>query len=659
MSRFTGVFVLVLCVLLALPLVYGQSRMVVDVPKVDPGTITIDGVANEAAWANAAKADVITNVGFQGWFNYYGRTVVEPDYQELWGRMLWSLDTLYVYIHIKDIVNDSTGLYWNNSNHWAGDQLFVDLSNRLGIPMGSNYDGNVYAAPGGPYHFLILGDRVTLNNGDSTNIPPQWRKDPNVTKAVFNASDICRSATVVDTTTGEWDVEMAIYDPAVTADARIGFNFGGSQGSRSYSIPNGDAYMYWCWEPSVDNDPFAVPPLGPGAPGDPGGFCLINSDYWPILHFTPGTGDIARLPVTVPRVNPSKITIDGVANEVEWNNAAKADVITNVGFQGWFNYYGRTVVEPDYQELWGRMLWATDTLYLYIHIKDIVNDSTGLYWNYSNHWAGDQLFVDFSNELGVPMGSNYDGNVYAAPDGPYHFLILGDRVTLNNGDSTNIPPQWRKDPNVTKAVFNASDIARSVARFDTTTGEWDVEMAVYNPGIAGQANIGFNFGGSQGSRTYSIPNGDAYMYWCWEPSVDNDPFAVPPLNSGAPGDPGGFCLINSDYWPMMNFDTTMVVTSVSEKNGSGIPSTFVLDQNYPNPFNPSTRISYALPRAANVKLVVYNLLGQAVATLVDGQRAPGQHELSWNAGNLSSGVYFLQLKADGKSMLSRKMMLLK
>ncbi len=120
--------------------------------------------ADEAAWNNAATANVVTNTGFDGWFNYYYRDVVEPDYQELWAKMLWAKDTLFVFIHIKDTQNDSTGLYWNRDNHWSSDQLFVSISSRLGKEMQGWYDGNVYAAPEGPYHFLILGNRVTLND---------------------------------------------------------------------------------------------------------------------------------------------------------------------------------------------------------------------------------------------------------------------------------------------------------------------------------------------------------------------------------------------------------------------------------------------------------------------------------------------------------------
>ncbi|HTX99566.1 MAG TPA: hypothetical protein VMG09_06070, partial [Bacteroidota bacterium] len=131
MRRFSASVVFLVCLLSSVSTLFAQ-RVKVEVPKVDPSAITIDGKMDEAAWTTAAKADLITATNFGGWFNYYGRTVLEPDYPELYARMLWSEDTLYVFIHIKDLVNDSTGLYFpgnEGGSHWSGDQLFVSLSN--------------------------------------------------------------------------------------------------------------------------------------------------------------------------------------------------------------------------------------------------------------------------------------------------------------------------------------------------------------------------------------------------------------------------------------------------------------------------------------------------------------------------------------------------
>jgi hypothetical protein len=104
--------------------------------------------------------------------------------------------------------------------------------------------------------------------------------------------------------------------------------------------------------------------------------------------------------------------------------------------------------------------------------------------------------------------------------------------------------------------------------------------------------------------------------------------------------------------------TTTVLTNVSRDETVGIPSTFALHQNYPNPFNPSTTISYDLPVRARVKLVIYNLLGQEVATLVNGEQEPGRYNVKFDASGLPSGIYFYRLEA-GKFVDVKKMILVK
>ncbi len=89
-----------------------------------------------------------------------------------------------------------------------------------------------------------------------------------------------------------------------------------------------------------------------------------------------------------------------------------------------------------------------------------------------------------------------------------------------------------------------------------------------------------------------------------------------------------------------------------------VPSTFALDQNYPNPFNPTTTISFTLPEPGTVSLRVYNMLGQTVATLVDGPKPAGTHEIDFDAGSLASGVYFYRLESSAGTE-TRKMVLLK
>ncbi len=107
-----------------------------------------------------------------------------------------------------------------------------------------------------------------------------------------------------------------------------------------------------------------------------------------------------------------------------------------------------------------------------------------------------------------------------------------------------------------------------------------------------------------------------------------------------------------------------VITSV-EPAPANHPTSFSLSQNYPNPFNPSTEIRYEIPAAvgrgssmSNVRLVVCDLLGREVATLVNEPQTPGTHTVEWNAGRNASGVYFYTLAVDG-FVQTRKMVLTK
>ena len=96
-------------------------------------------------------------------------------------------------------------------------------------------------------------------------------------------------------------------------------------------------------------------------------------------------------------------------------------------------------------------------------------------------------------------------------------------------------------------------------------------------------------------------------------------------------------------------DIEVSITGVQDLK-SGIPREYELSQNYPNPFNPQTAINYSLPVRSRVSLVVYNVLGQRVVTLLDNeQQGAGYKRVSWNASSFASGMYFYRIEASSVS----------
>lgn len=98
--------------------------------------------------------------------------------------------------------------------------------------------------------------------------------------------------------------------------------------------------------------------------------------------------------------------------------------------------------------------------------------------------------------------------------------------------------------------------------------------------------------------------------------------------------------------------------TTSADNPVNAPLNFVLDQNYPNPFNARTSISYILPKESDVRIEIADILGRIVDILVDKRQSAGKHEITWDAGDRPSGVYFYRIKTDEFGQ-AKKMVLLK
>ncbi len=105
------------------------------------------------------------------------------------------------------------------------------------------------------------------------------------------------------------------------------------------------------------------------------------------------------------------------------------------------------------------------------------------------------------------------------------------------------------------------------------------------------------------------------------------------------------------------FDPEVNSTDIID-NDNILPVEYTLSQNYPNPFNPTTEISLALPVTSNVKLEIFNIVGQKVITLFNGQLETGNHAFTWDGRNSASGIYFYRMQTDNYSA-TKKMLLLK
>jgi plastocyanin len=114
-----------------------------------------------------------------------------------------------------------------------------------------------------------------------------------------------------------------------------------------------------------------------------------------------------------------------------------------------------------------------------------------------------------------------------------------------------------------------------------------------------------------------------------------------------------------------NFHVTFGMVGVINANpigikpiGTSVPSSYNIEQNYPNPFNPSTNIRFDIPKNANVKIVIFDMIGNEVQTLVNGELQAGSYTTDWNASGFPSGIYFYRMQSELYSV-TKKMILIK
>ena len=167
---------------------------------------------------------------------------------------------------------------------------------------------------------------------------------------------------------------------------------------------------------------------------------------------------------------------------------------------------------------------------------------------------------------------------------------------------------------------------------------------------------------AEGRKIYKFDNYGADI------TLSQSPWQTLPDTSGAivgiykhPGQDIVYALTDSSLLkitPSGIYTLAHITTGIEQPGSNRKPGQFVLHQNYPNPFNPTTTIRYELARPGPVRLTVYNVLGQQVSVLVNARQPAGTHQVTFNASQLASGVYFYRLRASNKVFV-KKMLVMK
>jgi hypothetical protein len=128
-------------------------------------------------------------------------------------------------------------------------------------------------------------------------------------------------------------------------------------------------------------------------------------------------------------------------------------------------------------------------------------------------------------------------------------------------------------------------------------------------------------------------------------------------NTAVPDSIADALYYSSDHLPTVSLfvaDNGVNVTQL----GVNIPSNYELKQNYPNPFNPETKIRFNVPQSGNVRLTIYNFLGQNISELINESLSAGEYETNWNAKDFASGIYLYRLETIGFTQ-TKQMILMK
>lgn len=328
----------------------------------------------------------------------------------------------------------------------------------------------------------------------------------------------------------------------------------------------------------------------------------------------------------------------------------------------------QTAADMNWHEVKDAILIASDPEEVYAEIM-VGKDATGTIWF-------DNISGSFNGSAGTPVGwlnwtSGGDiGFADVVPDtahtGDYSVLLeekdaLGDEMVFYSEPVEAVAGEWY----MISVWMKSEDI-------DTAAGWFATNITPDND--ANRMGINFFYHKAPIDDAWDLVGGDQFFYIDQRPGKDNEDWTQYRIISQAPEEAAGVSMrarFNSAVKGSVWYDdfgiqeVQMLITVIEHPTNriAIMPAEYELFNNYPNPFNPETIIEYMVPKTGQVKMAIYNVLGQNVRTLVDAHQPAGTYTVMWNGrdnqGNkLSSGVYFYQLIGEN-ALITKKMTLLK
>ncbi|OLE58262.1 MAG: hypothetical protein AUI36_13750 [Cyanobacteria bacterium 13_1_40CM_2_61_4] len=289
--------------------------------------------------------------------------------------------------------------------------------------------------------------------------------------------------------------------------------------------------------------------------------------------------------------------------------------------------------------------------------------------------AGGTLGVTVQIPAASPIGTNLAGSAKIDP-------VIGDAYPANNLSSETQRVSGSFDPNDkavspegvgSEHIVRPTDTLTYKVRFQNVGNDTAFNIVVLDTLDSNLDPNTLALGAASHPYSFQILNGRE-LQWTFSDimlvdSLHNEPeshgyfwYSIRPDSSAAIG-----TVVKNSASVYFDFNAPVQTNTLSNRLDTvtlgvrpegPLPKSYTLYQNYPNPFNPSTTIRYELPRASHVRLTIYDVIGREVRVVVDAQNGAGQHQATFGAGNLPSGVYFYRLTA-GAFVETKKLLLMK